>query len=137
VSVDGETLVLDRSVAVDLRDSLEVALTRNREFVHTTCRHREDGAYVVERRGADSAGHRKVFEDFDACRRLFDRLPDEFVAEDVTRTGVTGGRRHLLVRHFVEHPAFECELVSRQPLSAAKADDTESPATHEEVTPVD
>jgi hypothetical protein len=45
--------------------------------------HRDDGSYVVERRGADSAGHRKVFGGFDEFRRLFDRLPVEFTAEDV------------------------------------------------------
>lgn len=67
-----------------------------------------------------------MFESFDACRRLYERLPEEFVAEDVTRTGVTGGRRHLLVRHFAEHPAFDCELVSRQPLTVAKADEGEA-----------
>ncbi|MFT4889255.1 MAG: hypothetical protein ACI9YT_000164 [Halobacteriales archaeon] len=123
MEVAGETHVLDRTDAVELRDSLDEALTRTREFVYTASRHREDGGYVVERRGADSAGHRKVFESFDGCRRLYERLPEEFVAEDVTRTGVTGGRRHLLVRHFAEHPAFDCELVSRQPLTVAKADE--------------
>lgn len=135
--VDGETHVLDRTEAVDLRDVLDDALTRTREFVHTSSRHREDGAYVVERRGADSAGHRKVFESFDACRRLYDRLSEEFVAADVTRTGVTGGRRHMLVWHFVEHPTFDCELASRQPLTAAKTGDAGAETTPEEVATAD
>jgi len=135
--VDGETHVLDRADAATLRDSLDEALTRTREFVHTASRHRDDGAYVVERRGADSAGHRKVFESFDACRRLYDRLPEEFVADDVTRTGVTGGRRHMLVWHFAEHPAFDCELVSRQPLTVAKADEETSDQPPVEVAPAD
>ncbi len=77
---------------------------------------------MVERRAADSAGHSKVFERFEALERLYGRLPEEFTAETVGRSGLTGGRRHMLVRHFVEHPAFDCELVSRQPLTVRKAD---------------
>jgi hypothetical protein len=61
-----------------------------------------------------------VFESFADLRRLYDRLPDEFTAEDVERSGLTGGRRHMLVHHFAEHPAFECELDKRQPLTAKK-----------------
>nr|WP_237561290.1 hypothetical protein [Halostella pelagica] len=68
----------------------------------------------------ESAGHRKVFESTDECRCLYDRLPEEFTADDVRHAGVTGGRRHMLVWHFVEHDAFDCELVSRQPLTARK-----------------
>ncbi|MFW5937736.1 MAG: DUF7528 family protein [Halanaeroarchaeum sp.] len=137
MTVDGQTHALDRTEAAALRDSIDDALTRKREFVHTASRHREDGAYVVERRGADSAGHRKVFESFDACRRLYDRLPEEFVADDVTRTGVTGGRRHMLVWHFAEHPAFECELASRQPLTVTKTDEAGSEQPPVEVAPAD
>lgn len=74
----------------------------------------------MSRRHADSAGHEKVFDAFAAVERLYERLPDRFGAEDVERTGVTGGRRHLLVRHFLEHPAFDCRLVGRQPLTAEK-----------------
>lgn len=99
------------------------ALTRTTEYVHTTGTHREDGKYVVARRGADSAGHEKVFEGFDACERLFERLPDSFTAEDVERSGLTGGRRHMLVWHYAEHPAFDCELASRQPLTVEKTAD--------------
>lgn len=120
VRVGDEDRTLTRSQAAALRDALAEALTRRRTFVHTACEHREDGAYVVERRGADSAGHRKVFESFERCRGLYDRLPAEFAAEDVQHAGVTAGRRHMLVWHFVEHDAFDCELVSRQPLTARK-----------------
>ncbi|WP_255198850.1 DUF7528 family protein [Halorarius litoreus] len=103
-----------------MRDALGDALTRRDEFVYTTGEHREDGSYVVARRGADSAGHRKVFESFAQVDRLYERLPEAFTAEHVGRTGLTGGRRHMVVRHFVEHPAFDCELVSRQPLTVRK-----------------
>lgn len=88
--------------------------------MYTTGEHREDGSYVVARRGADSAGHRKVFDSFDRVERLYRRLPAEFTAEEIGRTGLTGGRRHMLLRHVVEHPAFDCELVSRQPLTVRK-----------------
>lgn len=77
----------------------------------------------MSRRGADSAGNAKVFESFDALRRLYDRLPDEFDADDVGRSGITGSRRHMLVRHFAEHPGFDCRIASRNPLTACKADE--------------
>ncbi|WP_435193979.1 DUF7528 family protein [Natronomonas sp. EA1] len=115
-----DAYVLDRGEAVDLRDALANALTRTEEYVYTTGEHREDGSYVVARRGADSAGHRKVFESFSHVERLYDRLPEEFTAEEIGRTGLTGGRRHMLLRHFAEHPVFDCELVSRQPLRVRK-----------------
>ncbi|WP_368407851.1 DUF7528 family protein [Haloarchaeobius salinus] len=123
LAVDGESYVLTPDSAAELRDQLAEALTRTHEFVHTTGTHREDGSYVVARRGADSAGHSKVFERVDALERLYDRLPDNFTAEDVGRTGLTGGRRHMLVWHFAEHPGFDCELVSRQPLTVEKHED--------------
>ncbi|UPV74681.1 hypothetical protein M0R89_01095 [Halorussus limi] len=82
----------------------------------------------MERRQAESAGHRKVFESFAALRRLYDDLPAEFTAADVERSGLTGGRRHVLVHHFAEHPAFECGLSKRQPLTASKNDDAGSSA---------
>ncbi|WP_435320260.1 DUF7528 family protein [Haloarchaeobius sp. TZWSO28] len=119
---------MTREDALELRDQLADAVTQTHEFVHTTCTHREDGSYVVERRGANSAGHRKVFESFQACERLFGRLPDEFTAEDVGHTGLTGGRRHMLVWHYAEHPRFDCELVSRQPLTVAKRDRAQTDA---------
>ena len=101
------------------------ALTRTTEYVHTTGTHREDDAYVVARRGADSAGHEKVFESFAACERVYERLPESFTATDVEQSGLTGGRRHMLVWHYAEHPAFDCELASRQPLTVEKEDDDE------------
>nr|WP_233752290.1 MULTISPECIES: hypothetical protein [Halostella] len=75
----------------------------------------------MTRRGADSAGNSKVFESFDAVRRLYERLPETFSAEDVERTGITGSRRHMMVRHFAEHPAFDCAIDRRSPLTATKA----------------
>ena len=115
-----KTHTFDRDKAAELRDQLAETLAERHEFLRTTGEHREDGSYVVSRRGADSSGHRKVFERFEHLRRLYDRLPDAFTAEDVGRSGLTGGRRHMVVRHFVEHPAFDCELVSRQPLTVEK-----------------
>ena len=44
-------------------------------------------------------------------------------ATAVEHAGLTGGRRHLLARHLAEHPAFDCELVARQPLTARKSND--------------
>ena len=120
VTLGGSTYELSRQQAAELRDSLGEALTDKREFVHTVGQYREDGTYKVSRRGADSAGHSKVFQSFEHLVRLFGRLPQEFTAEAVGRTGLTGGRRHLLVHHFAEHPDFSCELVSRQPLTAQK-----------------
>ena len=122
LTLDGETHRLDREAAIALRDDLADALAARREFLRTAGEHRPDGSYVVERRAADSEGHSKVFERFAALRRLYDRLPAEFTADAVGRTGLTGGRRHLLVRHLAEHPAFDCELVARQPLTARKRD---------------
>ncbi|WP_350356172.1 DUF7528 family protein [Halorarius halobius] len=118
--VGHESYVLEREEAAHLRDALGDALTREETFVHTSGTHREDGSYVVARRGADSSGHRKVFDSFDRLERLYERLPDEFTAEALGRTGLTGGRRHMVLRHVVEHPAFDCELASRQPLTVRK-----------------
>ena len=84
--------------------------------------YREDGSYVVSRRGADSAGNAKVFESFEHLRRLYGRLPDEFAAEDVGRAAITGSRRHMLVRHFAEHPEFDCTIASRNPLAVEKCE---------------
>ena len=116
----GVSRELTRDQARELRAALGDALTERREFVRTVGTHRDDGAYVVERRGADSAGHRKVFDDFAECHRLYDRLPEEFTADDVRHVGVTGGRRHMLVWHFTEYDAFGFALVSRQPLTTRK-----------------
>ena len=120
LDADGISRELTRAQARELRAALGDALTERREFVRTVGTRRDDGAYAVERRGAESAGHRKVFENFAECRRLYDRLPAEFTADDVRHVGVTGGRRHMLVWHFAKHDAFDCALVSRQPLMARK-----------------
>jgi hypothetical protein len=94
-----------------------------RVFLHTVGLYRADGSYVVERRRATSAGHRTVFDSFDDLCALFDSLPREFDAGALGRPGVSGGRRHLLLWHLAEHPAFDCRLVSRQPLTAEKTVD--------------
>ncbi|WP_425607403.1 DUF7528 family protein [Halomontanus rarus] len=120
MTVDSETHELTLEQARQLRHGLGAALTRDDEFARTVGRYREDGRYVVERRGTNSAGHRKVFETFDACRACFDDLPETFSASDFEYPGVTGSRRHMLVWHFCEHPAFPCTLVSRQPLTGRK-----------------
>lgn len=120
LDLDGETHVLTPEEARDLRASLDDALHRTETFTHTVCEHRPDGSYVVVRRRADSSGHRKVFDSLAALRTVYDRLPCEFTAEDVGHTGLTGGRRHMLVRHLTEHPTFDCTLVCRQPLTARK-----------------
>jgi hypothetical protein len=124
VYIDGETFELSRETATDLQDAVGDALTERREFFRTAGTFREDGSYEVSRRSADSAGNAKVFRTFDAMARLFDRLPAEFTAEDVGRTGITGSRRHLLVRHFGEHPDFPCRISSRNPLTAEKEEGT-------------
>ncbi len=130
--VGGETRRLSRETARELRSALGDALTDAREFVHTVGRHREDGSYVVERRGADSAGHRKVFDSFAACRRLYESLPATFAATDLDAPGVSGGRRHMLAWHFAEHPAFDCSLGGRQPLTVEKASDAAGPSPVDE-----
>ncbi|NHN59035.1 hypothetical protein [Halorussus rarus] len=115
---------MSRDEAAQLQDAVGDALTQRREFFRTAGVHREDGTYEVSRRGADSAGNSKVFESFEVLGRLYDRLPDEFSADDVGRTGITGSRRHMLVRHFAEHPAFDCGIARRNPLTAEKTGDT-------------
>ena len=129
MSADGQRIVLtvgndrhelSRSTAAALCDAVGEALTQRQEFLRTAGEHREDGSYVVARRGADSTGNSSVFESFEAFRRLFDRLPARFSADDLTPAGVTGSRRHMLVWHFAEHPAFPATLASRNPLTVEK-----------------
>jgi hypothetical protein len=120
VEVDGVTHELTREEATELRGKIDDALTTRREFLHTAGEYRDDGGYVVSRRGADSAGNSKVFESFDQVRRLYERLPTEFTADAVSRSGITGSRRHMLVRHYAEHPAFECTIARRSPLTVRK-----------------
>lgn len=145
VTLDGESHRLDPADARRLRGELATALAGRTTYVHTAGHQRLDGSYVVERRRADSDGHRKVFSRFETLRALYRDLPREFDAEAVGREGLTGPRRHLLVRHVAEHPAFDCELTSRQPLTVTKRDtsdpvtehDTdESPTEHDPSNPV-
>ena len=121
LAVDGTTHELTREAASRLADEIGDALVARREFLRTAGEHRTDGACVVSRRGADSAGNEKVFDSFDDLRRLYERLPETFGADDVGGTGITGSRRHTVVRHVAEHPAFECRTVSRNPLRVEKA----------------
>jgi len=123
LDVDGRRLVLSVDDANKLQQELEDALTATAEFMHTTAEHRRDGKYVVERRGADSAGNRKVFDSFEELRRLADRLPRTVGADDLTRVGLTGGRRHMVLWHLIEHPEFPFELDGRQPLTATRPSD--------------
>jgi hypothetical protein len=127
VSIGGEEHELSREAARELQDAIGDAMTYKREFLHTAGEHREDGKYVVSRRSADSAGNTKVFDDFDQMRRLYTRLPEEFGADEVSRTGITGSRRHMLVRHFAEHPAFDCTIARRNPLTVEKAEPSPEP----------
>lgn len=128
VTLGGRVHVLDRGRTEALRSELEDALDEQLQFVHTAGEHRRSGEYVVERRGADSAGHRKVFPSFRHLERFYHRLPDRFTAEDLTRSGLTAGRRHMVLWHFVEHPSFECSLTSRQPLTVEKSTERPAPA---------
>ncbi|SEK59805.1 DUF7528 family protein [Haloferax larsenii] len=120
---------MSRDAAADLQDAIGSALTEKREFFRTAGEYRQDGSYVVSRRGADSTGNAKVFASFEELRRLYDRLPETFTAEDVGRTGITGSRRHMIIRHFGEHPAFDCRIARRNPLTGEK----ESPEKNTEV----
>ena len=122
MTIDGQRHELSRDTATELSGAITDALVSREEFFRTAGEHREDGTYVVSRRGADSAGNRKVFTSFEELRRLYRRLPEEFSADDVGRTGITGSRRHMLVRHFAEHPAFDCRTISRNPLQAVKTE---------------
>ena len=123
LSVDGTTHELSREAARELAEEVGEALVFREEFLRTAGEHRPDGSYVVSRRGADSAGNEKVFNSFRRLERLYERLPGTFDADDVGRTGITGSRRHMVVRHLAEHPGFECGTVSRNPLRVSKAGD--------------
>lgn len=120
VRLPDTTHVLTPTQARELHTTLGEKLTQTETFAHTTGEHRADGTYVVARRRADSAGHRKVFDSPAALFELYEQLPPEFTACDVDTPGLSGGRRHMLVHHFTEHPAFDCGLVRRQPLTARK-----------------
>lgn len=120
--------MVDRETAERLRTAIGETLAGRRAFRRTTGEHRPDGSYVVSRRGVDSPGNRAVFDSFDEFRRLYERLPGQFDAAAVgTVAGnVTGSRRHMVLRHLVEHPAFDCELTSRRPLVARKRSHNDS-----------
>jgi len=118
LTLGDDSHVLSHEDARRLRRALDDALYQVHEFTHTTGEYRPDGSYVVARRRASSAGHRKVFEDAGAVQSCYDALPEAFTAEDVSCA--SGGRRHMLVWHFTEHPGYDCEIVSRQPLTARK-----------------
>jgi hypothetical protein len=122
VRLDGSQHRLSRADALALRDALTEATVGREQFLRTAGEHRADGSYVVSRVSTDSTGHRKVFERFADLQELFDRLPAQFTASELQAVAAdcSGGRCHLLVRHFAEHPAFDCELVSRQPLTVEK-----------------
>ncbi|WP_245698869.1 DUF7528 family protein [Halopelagius longus] len=122
---------MSRTDAADLQEAIGAAITEKREFFRTAGEYRDDGCYVVSRRGADSTGNAKVFDDFENLVRLYDRLPAEFTAADVGRTGITGSRRHMLVRHFGEHPAFDCRISCRNPLTAVKESSESDESTSE------
>jgi hypothetical protein len=112
--------VLSRAAAAELRSAVGDALTERQSFERTAGVHRPDGSYVVERRAATTTGNSAVFDSFDDLRRVFEELPVRFGADDVDC--VTGSRRHMVVRHFAEHPAFPATLAARRPLEVEKAD---------------
>lgn len=112
--------MLSRAAAAELRSAVGDALTEREAFGRTAGVHRPDGSYVVERRTADSAGNSAVFETFGDLQGVFDDLPTRFSADDVDCT--TGSRRHMIVWHFAEHPAFPATLASQRPLECEKVD---------------
>lgn len=129
VTAGEDEFALSPDAAAELRESLADALTAREAFLNTAGEHRANGQYVVERRGADSAGNSKVFDSFECLRRLFERLPEEFTADDLSRTGLTAGRRHMVLWHLVEHPQFPCGLASRQPLTGRKVSNAGTSST--------
>lgn len=76
----------------------------------------------MTRRTADSSGNSAVFESHTKLHTHYDALPTTFDARDIESFGVTGSRRHMVVWHFIEHPAFDCGIASRNPLRARKHD---------------
>jgi hypothetical protein len=120
LTIAGEQYALPVPVARRLYANLHDTLTERRQFVHTISVRHPDGRYVIERRRAASTGNRIAFDSIEAIRECFVTLPDTFGACDVECDGITGSRRHLLVRHFAESPEFACELVCENPLQAKK-----------------
>ncbi|AGB16387.1 hypothetical protein Halru_1788 [Halovivax ruber XH-70] len=122
VRVTGSVFELSESTARALYRALDDALPNEHEFCKTIGIHRDDGRYVVERRGATSSGHRKVFDSFDALGDRYASLPKTITASDLDGPGLSGSRRHAVLWHLIEHPAFDCELDRKQPLTAVKRD---------------
>lgn len=132
VIIDDSVHTLTTAQATALRSQLGDALVRHESFVRTAGTRRKDGSYEVSRRNADTAGNSTVFESFDQLRQQYEQLPSPFTATDVGQLGETGSRRHLLVQFFTEHPAFDCSITSRCPLTAEKDAETAGvPATQE------
>lgn len=113
-------LTLTPTGARRLRAALSDALSEEREFTRTVGRQRPDGTYIVSRRGVSSSGHSKVFDSFDELCLLYRSLPERICATDLDRDGLTGSRRHAVLWHFLEHPAFDCTLAAKQPLTVEK-----------------
>lgn len=118
--IAGERYALSLDVARSLHVDLHDALTERQSFVHTTSVRHVDGRYIIERRRAASSGNQIAFDSIEAVQDCFDDLPDTFGAADVEYEGITGSRRHLLVRHFAESAEFTCELICENPLQAKK-----------------
>lgn len=116
VTVDGTSFRLSRRTATALRSAIGTAVRERRSFLRTEGIHRADGQYEIRRRCADSSGNATVFQSFDTLVAAVDDLPTNIGAADVEPLGVSGSRRHMVVWHLLEHPSFEYELVSRNPL---------------------
>ncbi|MFB6254497.1 MAG: hypothetical protein ABEI06_07805 [Halobacteriaceae archaeon] len=121
MSVGEETIELSREEVVEIKHTLEDAVTERDEFVHTIGTYHPDGAYTIKRRGATSAGNKKKFESFVRVRQIYDALPRKFDAEDIGKYGITGSRRHMVIWHYIEHPRFACQIQCRNPLTASKS----------------
>lgn len=120
LTIAGEEYTLPIPVARCLYADLHDTLTERSQFVHTISVRHPDGRYVIERRRAASTGNRIAFDSIEAIRECFLDLPDTFGATDIDCDGITGSRRHLLVRHFAESSVFACELICENPLQAKK-----------------
>lgn len=120
ITVEDSTYELSRTSAQALQEAITDALTDRESFLRTEGIRRGDGSYVIRRRMAESAGNSTVFDDFQTVSEQFDTLPNEFGAGDIECMGITGSRRHMVVWHFIEHPAFPAELAARNPLTARK-----------------
>lgn len=116
VTIGETTRRLSPETAATLRDAIGDAVHRRQTFVRTASEVRPDGSYALYRRGSDEPA--KVFDSRRALRAAYRELPGEFEAEAIE--AVSGSRRHLLVRHFAEHPGFDCRLVCRNPLTVEK-----------------